>query len=144
MPSVRTVTRRELFAVGTGAFVLGSATARAQAGASVDVSGVQDFGDDIVPFTYGASDEALADLRGRLGQTRWPESETAAGWEQGSPLAKLQDLVAYWRTGYDWRRCEAELSRWAQYKTAIDGLGIHFIHVRSRHPDALPIVLTHG
>jgi epoxide hydrolase len=126
-------TRRELLAVGIGALVLASTTARAQADDSA-----------VVSFTYRAPDEALADLRRRLEQTRWPESETGAGWEQGPPLAKLQDLVAYWRAGYDWRRCEAELSRWRQYKTTIDALGIHFIHVRSRHPNALPIILTHG
>ena len=98
----------------------------------------------LIPFTYRAPDEALADLRRRLEQTRWPEGETAMGWEQGPPLARLQGLVAYWRTSYDWRRCEAELDRWPQFKTTIDGLGIHFIHVRSHHPAALPIILTHG
>jgi epoxide hydrolase len=126
-------TRRELLAVGVGALVLASTTARAQADDSA-----------VISFTYRAPDEALADLRRRLEQTRWPERETEAGWEQGPPLAKLQYLVAYWRAGYDWRRCEAELSRWPQYKTTIDTLGIHFIHVRSRHPNALPIILTHG
>src|SRR5262245_5692004 len=98
----------------------------------------------LIPFTFRAPDEALAELRRRLEQTRWPEGETAMGWEQGPPLARLQDLVAYWRTSHDWRRCEAELDRWPQFKTTIDGLGIHFIHVRSRHPNALPIILTHG
>jgi pimeloyl-ACP methyl ester carboxylesterase len=122
-----------LLAGGIGAFVLASATLRAQAGGSA-----------LTPFTYHASDEALADLKRRLEQTRWPESETGTGWEQGPPLAKLQDLVAYWRSGYDWRRGEAELNRWPQFKTTIDGLGTHFIHVRSRHPNSLPIVLTHG
>jgi pimeloyl-ACP methyl ester carboxylesterase len=101
-------------------------------------------GDGVTAFAYRASDEALADLRRRLAATRWPEGETGAGWEQGPPLAALQALVAYWRTGYDWRRCEAELARWPQFMTEIDGLGIHFIHVRSGRPDALPIVLTHG
>jgi epoxide hydrolase len=96
------------------------------------------------PFTYRASDEALADLKRRLALTRWPESETGSGWEQGPPLSKLQELVAHWRSSYDWRRCEAELNQWPQFKTTIDGLGIHFIHVRSRHPKALPIIMTHG
>lgn len=98
----------------------------------------------IVPFTYRADEDALADLRRRLGDARWPERETATGWEQGPPLTKLQRLVDYWRTDYDWRRCESELNRWPQFKTTIDGLGIHCIHVRSRHPNALPIILTHG
>src|SRR5262249_15592333 len=70
--------------------------------------------------------------------------ETAAEWEQGPPLGRLRDLVAYWRTVYDWRRCEGELMNWPHYTTEIDGLAIHFIHVRSHHPNALPILLTHG
>jgi epoxide hydrolase len=98
----------------------------------------------LTPFTFRASDEALVDLRRRLAQTRWPERETGTGWEQGPPVAKLRDLVAYWRTGYDWRRGEAVLNRWPQFRTEVDGLGIHAIHVRSRHPQALPIILTHG
>jgi epoxide hydrolase len=98
----------------------------------------------IVPFQYRASKEALADLRRRLEETRWPERETGKGWEQGPPLAALHGLVDYWRTGYDWRKCEAELDQWPQFKTTIDGLGIHFIHVRSHHKNALPIIMTHG
>src|SRR4051812_25032302 len=98
----------------------------------------------VAPFTYHAPEAALADLRRRLDQARWPEPETGSGWEQGPPLRQLQDLVAHWRTDYDWRRCEAELDRWPQYTTTLDGLGIHFIHVRSRHRDALPMILTHG
>jgi epoxide hydrolase len=100
--------------------------------------------DTATPFTFRASDAALADLKRRLDQTRWPERETAAGWEQGPPLAAVRDLVDHWRSGYDWRRCEADLARWPQFKMRLDGPGIHFIHVRSRHPNALPIVLTHG
>lgn len=98
----------------------------------------------IVPFTYRAHDDALADLRQRLGYARWPEKETGAAWEQGPPLTKLQRLVSYWRTNYDWRRCESDLNQWPQFKTTIDGLGIHYIHVRSRHSNGLPIILTHG
>jgi epoxide hydrolase len=127
------IARRNLLWGGIAALVLASARGRAQAD-----------DDTVVPFSFRASDEALGDLRRRLEQTRWPERETQAGWDQGPPLAKLQDLVAYWRTRYDWRRCEAELNRWPQYKTVIDGLGIHFVHVRSRHSRALPIILTHG
>jgi pimeloyl-ACP methyl ester carboxylesterase len=135
VPVQTKIGRRELLAGGAGALALASAPGRALAG------GADPF---IVPFTYRASDEALADLRRRLEQTRWSESETGVGWEQGPPLTKVQELIAYWRTQYDWRRCEAELNGWPQFKTTIDGLGIHFIHVRSRHPDALPIILTHG
>ena len=98
----------------------------------------------LLPFSYRASDEALADLRRRLEQMRWPESDTGTGWEQGPPLSTLQQLVNYWRTDYDWQRCQTELNQWPQFKTAIDGLGIHFIHVRSRHPNPLPVILTHG
>jgi pimeloyl-ACP methyl ester carboxylesterase len=126
-------TRRDFLAASLGAFVLASARAHAQTDDNA-----------LIPFTYRAPDEALADLQRRLEQTRWPERETAEGWEQGPPLAELQDLVTYWRTEYDWRHCETELNQWPQYKTTIDGLGIHFIHVRSRHSDALPIILTHG
>jgi epoxide hydrolase len=98
----------------------------------------------IAPFEYRASDAALADLKHRLDQARWPERETGAGWDQGPPLTVLRGLVDYWRTEYDWRKCESELAKWAQFKTTIDGLGIHFIHIRSRHKNALPIILTHG
>jgi epoxide hydrolase len=125
--------RRELLVAGAVALVPPFVTSRAQAEDSA-----------IVPFTYRAKDEALADLQRRLDQARWPESETGTGWEQGPPLAQLQRLVGYWRNGYDWRKCESELNRWSPFKTTIDGLGIHFIHVRSRHPNALPIILTHG
>ena len=100
--------------------------------------------DGVIPFSYRAHDEALADLRQRLDHARWPDKETASGWEQGPPLTKLQRLVGYWRTDYNWRRCESELDRWPQFKTTIDGLGIHYIHIRSRHPNALPLILTHG
>jgi epoxide hydrolase len=100
--------------------------------------------DAISPFAYRASDATLADLKRRLDHARWPERETGEGWDEGVPLATLQGFIEYWRTGYDWRRCEAQLAGWPQFKTSIDGLGIHFIHIRSRHENALPIVLTHG
>jgi hypothetical protein len=98
----------------------------------------------IAPFTYHAPQSALDDLKQRLARTRWPEHETANDWSQGAPLAKLRTLVDYWRTGYDWRRCEKTLDRFPQYRTEIDGLGIHFLHVRSSHTNALPILITHG
>jgi epoxide hydrolase len=133
MASHAHTTRRDLLAGGVGSLVLTSAT-----------SGVRANENTIVPFTYRASNDALADLRRRLEFTRWPEQETGQDWKQGPPLRKLQQIVAYWRTDYAWRRCEAELNQWPQFKTTIDGLGIHFIHVRSRHPNALPMILTHG
>jgi epoxide hydrolase len=98
----------------------------------------------IGPFSYHAPQGALDDPQQRLARTRWPERETVAGWSQGAPLERLRGLVDYWRTDYDWRRFEARLNGFAQYRTAIDGLDIHFLHVRSPHPDALPIVITHG
>jgi epoxide hydrolase len=101
-------------------------------------------GTALAPFTFHASQGALTDLKLRLQQARLPDRETVAGWSQGVPLAKLQALVEYWRTGYDWRRCEAKLNGFPQYRTQIDGLGIHFLHVRSPHVDAMPIIITHG
>jgi pimeloyl-ACP methyl ester carboxylesterase len=98
----------------------------------------------IVPFTLKIPESALIDLRRRLEATRWPERETVADWSQGVPLARIQALVEYWLTKYDWRRCEAMLNRFGQFKTQIDGLRFHFLHVRSRHANALPLILTHG
>jgi pimeloyl-ACP methyl ester carboxylesterase len=98
----------------------------------------------VTPFKYEAPQSALDDLKQRLKQARWPERETVKDWSQGVPLAKLQSLVKYWSTDYDWRRCEAKLNGFPQYRTKIDGLNIHFLHVRSRHENALPIIITHG
>jgi pimeloyl-ACP methyl ester carboxylesterase len=99
---------------------------------------------EVTEFTLSVEQRVLDDLKQRLANTRWPERETVDDWSQGSPLERVQALVEYWRTRYDWRRCEAMLNRFGQYKTQFDGLGIHFLHVRSRHADALPLVLTHG
>ena len=98
----------------------------------------------IRPFTLNVPEAALADLQLRLDLTRWPERETVADWSQGTPLAVLQELTAYWRAGYDWRACEARLNALGQFMTEIDGLDIHFLHVRSPCADALPLVMTHG
>lgn len=98
----------------------------------------------VTAFTYQAPQSALDDLKSRLGRTRFPDHETCHGWSEGVPLAKLRGLVEYWRTGYDWRRCESRLNGFSQYRTTIDGLGIHFLHVRSPHADALPLIMTHG
>jgi pimeloyl-ACP methyl ester carboxylesterase len=89
-------------------------------------------------------EEKLEDLRRRLQATQWPERETVADQSQGVPLATMQELVRYWATEYDWRRCEKALTALPHFITEIDGLDIHFIHVRSRHEDALPIVINHG
>jgi pimeloyl-ACP methyl ester carboxylesterase len=98
----------------------------------------------ITPFNYLAPQSALDNLKARLEHTRWPEAATVNDWSQGVPLNDLRALVDYWRTDYDWRRAEAVLNSFPQFKTTIDGLGIHFIHVRSKHAEALPIILTHG
>jgi len=100
--------------------------------------------DAVVPFRIDASDEQLADLKRRLLATRWPDKEPVADWSQGVPLAYAQELCRYWANEYDWRAREARLNRFAQFKTTIDGVGIHFIHVRSKHAGALPLVMTHG
>jgi pimeloyl-ACP methyl ester carboxylesterase len=100
--------------------------------------------DAVTPFTLNLPQAELDDLRRRLAETRWPDKETVDDWTQGSPLAKVQALCAYWRDGYDWRRCEARLNGLGQFKTNIDGLDIHFLHVRSKHPQALPLLITHG
>jgi epoxide hydrolase len=98
----------------------------------------------ITPFAYRTPQTALDDLKQRLARARWPERETVTDWSQGVPLGKLRALVEYWQNGYDWRRCENTLNGFAQYQTRIDGLSIHFLHVRSSHPKALPVIITHG
>jgi pimeloyl-ACP methyl ester carboxylesterase len=99
---------------------------------------------EITPFRIDISDAALDDLRDRLHRTRWAEAETVDDWSQGVPLAYLQEVCEYWGNGYDWRVSEARLNQFPQFRTDIDGLGIHFLHVRSPHDDALPLVITHG
>ena len=101
-------------------------------------------GDAIRPFRIDIPDEQLAELRRRLLATRWPDRETVPDQSQGAQLDKLQELVRYWGTGYDWRKVEARLNALPQFATTIDGVDIHFIHVRSRHPNALPVIVTHG
>lgn len=96
------------------------------------------------PFRIAVPDDVLDDLQRRLANTRWPERECVDGWSQGIPLSYTRSLAEYWATGYDWRSREAALNRFDQFTTEIDGLDIHFIHQRSPHPDALPLVITHG
>jgi pimeloyl-ACP methyl ester carboxylesterase len=99
---------------------------------------------DVSPFKVHVPQAALDDLKERLANARWPDKEPVTDWSQGVPLAKAQALVEYWRTRYDWRRAESSLNALPQFRTQIDGLGIYFIHVRSKHENALPIVVTHG
>ena len=100
--------------------------------------------DEIEPFRVDIPSEELDDLRVRLQRTRWPERETVDDWSQGVPLAYLQDFCRYWAENYDWRTTECRLNELPQFRTTIDDLGIHFLHVRSPHADALPLVITHG
>jgi pimeloyl-ACP methyl ester carboxylesterase len=98
----------------------------------------------VQPFVVGIADEAIADLHRRIAAWRPPEREPVDDQSQGVQLATVHALAAYWATGYDWRRCEAQLNALPQFTTEIDGLDIHFIHVRSPEPDALPLIITHG
>jgi pimeloyl-ACP methyl ester carboxylesterase len=99
---------------------------------------------EVQPFRIDIPDAALDDLRDRLARTRWPDELPGAGWAYGVPLGYLRELAEYWRAGYDWRAHEARLNRFPQFITAIDGARVHFLHVRSPEPQALPVVITHG
>lgn len=118
----------------TGAVVVAAAPATGQAAEDRSIR----------PFTVHVPQAALDDLRRRVIATRWPDKETVADRSQGTQLAKLQELVRYWSTDYDWRKVEAKLNGLPQFVTTIDGLDIQFIHLRSRHPNALPVIITHG
>jgi pimeloyl-ACP methyl ester carboxylesterase len=98
----------------------------------------------IRPFRVGFPEGELTELRRRINATRWPERETVTGDSQGVPLATIQELARYWGTDYDWPKCQERLSSLPQFVTEIDGLDIHFIHVRSKYEDALPLIVTHG
>src|SRR5207302_4824652 len=98
----------------------------------------------IRPFKFNASKDALVDMRKRIAATKWPDKETVTDPSQGVQLATIQKLARYWATDYDWSKCEAKLKALAQFVTNIDGVDIHFIHVRSKNPDALPLIVTHG
>jgi len=98
----------------------------------------------MTPFRIAIPEADLRDIRERLVRTRWPEAETVDDWSQGVPLAYVRQLCSYWADGYDWRATEARLNALPQYRTEIDGLGIHFVHVRSPRADALPLIITHG
>jgi len=99
---------------------------------------------EIRPFRVDVPDEAIADLKRRIAATRWPTKELVTDRSQGVQLATSQELARYWTTDYDWRRCEAKLNALPQFTTEIDGEDVHFIHVKSRHGNALPLIMTHG
>lgn len=127
-------------ALVTGALVMQGAMGNAQSGPSVNVS--QD--ETIRPFHVNIPDKKLADLKRRVLATQWPEQETVKDASQGVQLATMRALAQYWSTAYDWRKVEARLNALPQFVTTIDGVDIHFIHVRSKHKNALPVIITHG
>src|SRR5262245_32012856 len=96
------------------------------------------------PFRIDIPQDQLNDLKRRLADTRWPDELPDVGWSRGVPLTYLKELAEYWRISYDWRAAEARLNRFPQFTTVIDGANVHFLHVRSLEPDALPLLLTHG
>ena len=98
----------------------------------------------IRPFKVNVPEEALADLRRRIAVTKWPSRETVPDATQGVQLATMRELAHYWEKNHDWRKAEARLNALPQFMTNIDGVDIHFIHVRSKHPHALPVIVTHG
>jgi pimeloyl-ACP methyl ester carboxylesterase len=128
-------TRRELLAAtaAAGAISMIPGTLHAAAG-----------GDSIRPFTISIPEGEITELRRRIEATRWPDRETVTDVSQGVRLATVQKLARYWETDYDWHKCEAQLNALPQFITEIDGLDIHFIHVRSKHENALPLIVTHG
>lgn len=129
-----------IFSVLFGALVLQSEIAAAQGNASQQSKNAE----TIIPFHVKIPESEIADLRKRLRSTRWPDKETVTNNSQGVPLEKLKELVGYWGSKYNWRKAEATLNSYPQFKTNIDGLDIHFIHVKSPHPNALPLIITHG
>ena len=136
MPAISLLPTRRDFIASTAA--VGAITVLPkQAAAAAEVAAIR-------PFHVNVPEEALVDLRRRVLATRWPAKETVADASQGVQLAKLQDLVRYWGTDYDWRKVEAKLNALPMFVTEIDDLDIQFIHVRSKHPNALPLIITHG
>ncbi|MGH3106885.1 MAG: epoxide hydrolase N-terminal domain-containing protein, partial [Rubrobacteraceae bacterium] len=98
----------------------------------------------VQPFQVSISEADLEDLQGRLARTRWPGELSGVGWSRGVPLGHLKELTEYWQNGYDWRQCEAKLNEYPQFTTEIEGQNIHFLHVRSPEPGALPLIISHG
>jgi pimeloyl-ACP methyl ester carboxylesterase len=135
--------RRAVLAAAAAAGAFGLAATAAPSTAAGAASAVE-ADNAIRPFRVDIPEDALLDLRRRVATTRWPERETVADDSQGVPLATLQQLARYWATDYDWRKVEARLNSLPQFITAIDDLDIHFIHVRSKHENALPLIVTHG
>lgn len=131
----RSPTRRELLAATAAAGAVSMLIGAQRAAAS---------GESIRPFTVNIPQKEVTELRQRIAAARWPERETVTDSSQGVPLATMRELARYWGTDYDWRKCETKLNALPQFMTEIDGLDIHFIHVRSKHENALPLIVTHG
>jgi len=138
METIKTNKRSFLNAIATGTFMLIAATSFGQKKQTKVVS------EAIRPYHISISKEALTDLRNRVNATRWPDKETVTDQSQGVKLQQIQGLVKYWGTTYDWRKTEAKLNALPQFVTNIDGLDIQFIHIKSKHKNALPLVITHG
>ncbi len=115
-----------------------------QTGATPQASKQAENKNAIRPFHVNFAEAELTDLRRRINATKWPERETVTDQSQGVQLATIQALARYWATDYDWRKIEAKMNALPQFMTEIDGLDIHFIHVRSKHENALPLIVTHG
>jgi pimeloyl-ACP methyl ester carboxylesterase len=139
-------TRRDVLAgtVASGAVALATTIPGLALAAPAGAASAGFAGDSVRPLHIEIPESAIAELRQRIMATRWPDKETVTDRSQGAPLANLQELARYWGTGYDWRKVEAKLNGLPQFVTAIEGLDIHFIHVRSREKSALPLILTHG
>ncbi|MFD8078466.1 epoxide hydrolase family protein [Streptomyces sp. NPDC059718] len=146
MPDIaRLLSRRKLLLTSAGAMTAATTGAVGMASRTPDaVRERAPEGTGIRPFHVDIPEADLAELRRRVNGTRWPDRETVPDQSQGVQLATMRDLTRYWGSDYDWRKIEAKLNSLPQFKTRIDGLDIHFIHVRSRHQDALPMILTHG
>ena len=134
-PTRRSMLAASAVGVAVGGLLVGAAQAETDVGSGAAA---------IRPFRASIPQPAIDDLRRRIAMTRWPERETVSDRSQGAQLGQLQALVRYWGGDYDWRKVEARLNALPQFMTTIDGLDIHFIHVRSRHPSALPVIVTHG
>jgi pimeloyl-ACP methyl ester carboxylesterase len=136
--------RRTVLAATAAAAAFGLAASAGPGAAAPARSGTTEGDNAIRPFRIDVPEEELVDLRRRIAATRWPEKETVTDQSQGVQLATMQSLARYWATDHDWRKCEARLNALPQFVTEIDGLDIHFIHVRSNHQNALPLIVTHG
>ena len=135
-----------LAAAGLGAVGMAAAARSEQKGAASKATEIvlPPATDAVAEFKLSIPAGAIDDLKTRLAMTRWPDKETVGDWSQGVPLEKMKALADYWRSTYDMHRLEQRLNAFPQFRTQIDGLGIHFLHLRSKHPNALPIIITHG